>query len=289
MEKKAVYAVILAAFIAGLNGILIKGMPSLTTGAIGWFRAGIPVLFLLPRLIRNKGFKVEGNYKMLILASVINALRMYFYLIAFIYTSIGNAVVLFYIYPLFIPIIEFTLYKTRIRRNQLYLMLLAFVGIGFTYANKTFSFESKDFVGMLAALLAAVGYAFFVSLFKRQTQHCSRNQLLFYQNIAGAVLFLPFLFGIETAVPSEIGVAVFYALLIGIVVFSLFFFGLKNLNATTAASLMYLEVLSAVVLSFFILKEELSWNTYVGGALILISSFFISRLNRKVVNPPKTE
>ena len=45
MEKKAIYAVVLAALIAGSNGILIKAMPSLTTGAIGWFRAGVPVLF----------------------------------------------------------------------------------------------------------------------------------------------------------------------------------------------------------------------------------------------------
>ncbi|MAW95319.1 MULTISPECIES: DMT family transporter [unclassified Leeuwenhoekiella] len=280
MAKKAIYAVILAACIAGLNGILIKKMPDLSTGAIAWFRAGIPVLFLLPGLIRANDFKVSGNYKMLLLASGINALRMYFYLIAFIYTSIGNAVVLFYIYPLFVTIIESLIYKTPIKKTQIYLMLLAFIGIVFTYINKPFSFESKDFIGMLAALLAAVGYAFFVSLFKRQTGHCNRNQLLFYQNIAGAVLFLPFLFGIESPPAEELGIAVFYALLIGILVFSLFFFGLKHLNATTAASLMYLEILSAIIYSYFLLGEKLTWNTYVGGSLILISSFFISRINK---------
>ncbi|MCC4212992.1 DMT family transporter [Leeuwenhoekiella parthenopeia] len=284
MAKKAIYAVILAACIAGLNGILIKKMPALSTGAIGWFRAGIPVLFLLPGLIRANDFKVKGNYKMLLLASGINALRMYFYLIAFIYTSIGNAVVLFYIYPLFITLIESLIYKAPIKKAQIYLMLLAFTGIVFTYLNKPFSFESKDFIGMLAALAAAVGYAFFVSLFKRQTVHCNRNQLLFYQNIAGAVVFLPFLFGIENPVPEQLGIAVFYALLIGIVVFSLFFFGLKHLNATTAASLMYLEILSAIIYSYFLLGEKLTWNTYLGGSLILISSFFISRINKTVTS-----
>ena len=281
MENKAIYAVILAALIAGFNGILIKAMPSLSTGAIGWFRAGVPVLFLLPGLLKARQLKVQGNTRMLLLASVINAVRTYFFLLAFVYTSVGNAIVLFYIYPLFITIIETTVYKAPISKKQVLFMLLAFGGIAFTYADKEFSFESRDFIGMLAAILAAVGYAFFVSIFKRQTQDCNRNQLLFYQNLAGAVLFIPFLFGLKDVALTHMGIGVFYGLLIGIVQFGLFFFGLKHLNATTAASLMYLEVLSAVLLSFFILNEQLSWNTYIGGVLILISSFYISKLNRK--------
>lgn len=281
MENKAIYAVILAALIAGFNGILIKAMPSLSTGAIGWFRAGVPVLFLLPGLLKARQLKVQGNTRMLLLASVINAVRTYFFLLAFVYTSVGNAIVLFYVYPLFITIIETTVYKAPISKKQVLFMLLAFGGIAFTYADKEFSFESRDFIGMLAAILAAVGYAFFVSIFKRQTQDCNRNQLLFYQNLEGAVLFIPFLFGLKDVALTHMGIGVFYGLLIGIVQFGLFFFGLKHLNATTAASLMYLEVLSAVLLSFFILNEQLSWNTYVGGILILISSFYISKLNRK--------
>ncbi|MGO4911237.1 DMT family transporter [Leeuwenhoekiella sp. W20_SRS_FM14] len=282
MTKKAIFAVIIAACIAGFNGILIKAMPSLTTGTIGWFRVGVPVLFLLPSLIYNREIKITGDYKMLILATIINAVRLYFYLVAFIYTSIGNAVVLFYVYPLFVTLIETLIYRTPINKTQIYLIILAFVGIAITYLNKPFSFESNDFIGMMASIMSAVGYAFFVCIFKRQTPNYNKKQLLFFQNLGGALLFLPFLFTMEAPVPAQLGIAVFYALLIGIIVFSLFFFGLKHLNATTATSLMYLEVLSAVILSFLILDEKLTWNTYLGGSLILISSFFISRLNRKV-------
>ena len=281
MTKKAIYAVVFAACIAGLNGILIKAMPSLSTGTIAWFRVGVPALFLIPSLLYKGELKIKGDYKMLLLATVINAIRLYFYLVAFIYTSIGNAVVLFYVYPLFVTLIETFVYKSPIKKTQIYLIILAFVGIAITYLNKPFSFESDDFIGMMAALMSAVGYAFFVCIFKRQTPNYNRKQLLFFQNIGGAVLFIPFLFGIHDVVPAQLGIAVFYALLVGIVVFSLFFFGLKHLNATTATSLMYLEVLSAVILSFLILDEKLTWNTYLGGSLILVSSFFISRLNRK--------
>ena len=282
MTKKAIYAVILAACIAGFNGVLIKAMPSLTTGTIGWFRVGVPVLFLLPSLLYNREIRIKGNRKMLLLATVINAIRLYFYLVAFMYTSIGNAVVLFYVYPLFVTLIETLVYKSPIRKIQVYLMILAFIGIGITYLNKPFSFESNDFIGMLASLLSAVGYASFVCIFKRQTTSYNKKQLLFFQNIGGAVLFVPFLFAMDNVAIPELGIAVFYAALIGLGVFSLFFFGLKYLNPTTATSLMYLEVISAVLLSYFVLGEQLTWNTYLGGSFILMSSFFISRLNRKL-------
>ena len=282
MTKKAIYAVILAACIAGSNGVLIKAMPSLTTGTIGWFRVGVPVLFLLPSLLYNREIRIKGDRKMLLLATVINAIRLYFYLVAFMYTSIGNAVVLFYVYPLFVTLIETLVYKSPISKIQVYLMILAFIGIGITYLNKPFSFESNDFIGMMASLLSAVGYASFVCIFKRQTTSYNKKQLLFFQNIGGAVLFAPFLFTMDNVALPELGIAVFYAALIGLGVFSLFFFGLKYLNPTTATSLMYLEVISAVLLSYFVLGEQLTWNTYLGGSFILVSSFFISRLNRKL-------
>ena len=99
MEKKAIYAVVLAALIAGSNGILIKAMPSLTTGAIGWFRAGVPVLFLLPVLLRTNQLRVKGNTKMLLFASVINAVRTYFFLMAFVYLGMRKLFLLLFLLP----------------------------------------------------------------------------------------------------------------------------------------------------------------------------------------------
>jgi drug/metabolite transporter (DMT)-like permease len=105
--------------------------------------------------------------------------------------------------------------------------------------------------------------------------------MIFYQNIVGAVLFIPFLIGLPTAEIDHLATGIFYGFLIGIIVFKLFFFGLKYLEASTATTLMYLEVITAVLLGHFILDEKLTWNILVGGALILTSSIYISRLNRR--------
>src|SRR5680860_479217 len=127
--KNAVYAVILCALIAGNNGLLIKHMSSMTPGSIAWFRTAIPIIFLIPLLWKEGDLHFRGNNKRMLLASSINAIRMYLYLIAFIYTSIGNAVVLFYTYPIFVTAIEILFLKKKIKKAQLLFLLLAFIGI----------------------------------------------------------------------------------------------------------------------------------------------------------------
>lgn len=283
MQKKAIYAVLFCAILAGNNGLLIKSMASMSTGSIAWFRTAIPIFFLIPFLIKDKELHFRGNTKKMLLASFINAIRMYLYLLAFIYTSIGNAVVLFYTYPLFVTAIEYLFFNQKLKKAQTWFLILAFIGIVITYAGKPFSFDSSDFVGMLSAIGASIGYAVTVILFKSETPNYSRNQLIFYQNLIGALVFVPFLIGLPNAELPQIGIGVFYGFLIGIVVFKLFFYGLKELTAATATTLMYLEVVSAIVLGYFVLDEKLSWNILAGGSLILISSFYISKLNRRKV------
>lgn len=280
MGRKAFYAVVLCALIAGVNGLLIKYMSSMTAGSIAWFRTMIPIVVLAPGLFAQKSQLFRGNYKKMLLASSINAFRIYLYLIAFIYTSIGNAVVLFYSWPIFVSIIGIIFLKEKIKQSHLLLLLTAFAGLILTYADKSFSFENRDFIGMVAALFAAIGYAATVVIFKSETHNSDKNEMIFYQNIISAIIFIPFLTALPEAHLEHIGVAVVYAVLIGVVVYKLFFFGLKYLPASTASSLMYLEVVSAIILSYFILQESLEWNTIVGACLILGSSFFISRLGK---------
>ena len=284
MIKNAVYAVVLCAIIAGTGGLLIKYMSSMNTGSIGWFRTAVPLIFLIPVLWKEGDLHFRGNNKRMLMASSINAIRLYLYLIAFIYTSIGNAVVLFYSYPLFVTAIEIMFLKRKIKKEQLLFLTLAFIGIIITYLGKPFSFQSRDFIGMFAAIGASLGYAVTVIIFKSESLNYSQNKLIFYQNIVGSVVFIPFLISLPTAEIAHVGTGIFYGILIGVVVFKLFFFGLKHLTAATATTLMYLEVVSAILLGYFVLDEILTWNTLVGGGLILTSSIFISKLNRKAAN-----
>lgn len=279
--KKAVYAILLCALIAGNNGILIKYLSTMSTGTIAFFRSMVPLLILSPILFSKTQPIFTGNYKKMLLASVINVIRIYLYLVAFIYTSIGNAVVLVYTWPIFVFSIEVAYRGKPLKKSHVALLLLAFIGMVITYSNKTFSFENNDILGMIAAVLSALAYAITVVLFKSESGNYSQAQIIVYQNLISALFFLPFIFFMPEVQWQQIGVGVFYGFLIGIVVFKLFFYGLKYLEASTASSLMYLEVVSAIILAYFLLNETVTPNTVIGGALIMLSSYFITRTNTK--------
>lgn len=279
--KKAVYAILLCALIAGNNGILIKYLSTMSTGTIAFFRSMVPLLILSPILFSKTQPIFTGNYKKMLLASVINVIRIYLYLVAFIYTSIGNAVVLVYTWPIFVFSIEVAYRGKPLKKSHVALLLLAFIGMVITYSNKTFSFENNDILGMIAAVLSALAYAITVVLFKLESGNYSQSQIIVYQNLISALFFLPFIFFMPEVQGQQIGVGVFYGFLIGIVVFKLFFYGLKYLEASTASSLMYLEVVSAIILAYFLLNETVTPNTVIGGALIMLSSYFITRTNTK--------
>ncbi len=278
MNQKAIYAVLLSALIAGTNGLLIKYMTSMTAGSIAWFRTVVPVFLLASWMFSKRIPFFRGNYKKMLGASVINTFRIYLFLISYIYTSIGNAVILFYSWPIFVTLLGVLFLKEKVSKYQWFLILLAFVGLTISYAHKSLSFEDKDFVGMLAAVGASVGYAITVVIFKSEAQNYDKNELIFYQNFASVILFFPFLYiNFPVAEWSDIGIATIYGFLIGVVVFSLFFYGLKHLKAATTSSLMYLEVVSTILLGHLVLKESLEPNMIWGGALIVLSSFLLTK------------
>ncbi len=275
MKEKAYLAILMGATIGGTGGVFIKYI-SMPATSIAWVRMTVPCVLLTIWILSN-GIRVfRGNYKVMLGGSVINAVRMYLFLVAFIYTSIGNAIIIFYTWPIFATLFGVTLLKERISRRQVWLLLLAFTGIIIAYSNQTFSFDNQDFIGMSAAIGSAFLYALTVIIFKSESEHYTRNEIIFYQNIIGAFVFLPFFILNEPApTQTDIILGIAYGLLIGMVAYNFFFFGLKYLDASRASMLTYTEVVSAVLLSYFIIGDVLSWNMIVGGGCIILSTLLL--------------
>lgn len=206
--------------------------------------------------------------------SVLGTIRMVFFFAAYYYTSIGNAVIIFYTFPIFVALFGFWIIKEQVTQRQILLMVIAFAGIILVFSNKEFSFKSLDFIGMLASLLSAIIYALTVVLFKSETKNYSWKELIFYQNFMGLFLLLPF-FQLSKATTMDYTLGLSYATLIGLGVFGLFFFGLRRLKASVASALMYMEVVSAIVLSYLFMGEILTWPMLVGASMIIGSSVLL--------------
>ena len=280
MKTRAILAILLCACIAGTSGIFIKYMTTMDSGSLAWMRTGIPVLLILPFILYKRLGFFRSNPRMVLIASGLNATRMFLFFMAFIYTSIGTAIITLYTWPIWVSILGAIFLKEDFRIQQWIFLLTAFVGIIIAYSDQTFSLADRDFVGILAAVGSAFFYSWTVIVFKKEIKNYHPLEIVFYQNLIGAVVFFPFLWMIMPSVDvTHLQVGVCYALIVGVGVFGLFFYGLNYLKASVASSLMYVEVVSAIVLSYLILDDQLSPRMMMGGSLILISSFMITRLN----------
>ena len=279
MRLNPLVSVLAAGIIFGFSGYFVKIL-QLNVFLISFYRLFIPlVIILIWFFIRKyplmKVFK--PGYKMMLVASLLNAIRQFLYFFGFLSTSIGNAVIIHYTWPLFTGLFSWIFLKEKISARNRGLILTAFAGIIVVYSNQEFSFSNKDFVGMSAMLLSALIYASSVIIYKKLNNVFSKTETLFYQNFLGVFIFLPFVFISPTPEIWQFSVLLAYVLMIGVIAYLLFFYSLKTMPASRATHYLYVEVIVAVMTGVFFFGESLELNTIVGGILILLSMFFIRR------------
>lgn len=277
MKLNPYLAIIIAATIGGSSGVFIK-LIDLPATTITFFRMAVPVIVLLGYL-HYKGTKLfRGNYRIMMVASVLNATRMFLFFVGYLYTSIGNAVIILFTWPIFGSLFSAIFLKEKVSLRTALLIGLAFMGIVIMYLNKEISFGNEDFIGMAAMLLSAILFSVTAVIFKKELVYYSRTETIFYQNLVGAVAFLPLLF-IHAPVPSalQIGAASLYGFLIGIVAFTLFFHALRRLKMSHYALFTYWEVIAALFFGVLFFREQITWNMLVGGSLILATGIMLRK------------
>ncbi len=284
MKLNPYLAVIFATTIGGSSGVFIK-LLNLPSTSITFFRVFIPVIILLAYFGGKKVKLFQGNYKIMLVASGLNAARMFLYMFAYLYTSIGNAVILLFTWPIFATIFGAIFLKEKVNKKTASLIGLAFLGIVIMYSNKEINFGSNDFLGMGSMLLSAIIFSITAVIFKKELKNYSKTETIFYQNLLGAIVFLPFIF-INKPLPTitQTSVASIYAFLVGIVGFLLFFYALKKLKMSHFSLFTYWEVPVALIFSVIFFKEVITLNMILGGALIIVAGLLLRREKPTVQN-----
>jgi len=140
----------------------------------------------------------------------------------------------------------------------------------------------QDILGISSMLVSAALHGMAIVLLKRARPGKSKFETTFFQNLVGAVVFLPVLLLSEVELALyQIGIGLYLGFFVGIVGFTLFFVGLHRASAARVGNLAYFEVVVAVTLSVLVLREPLAWNTVAGGCLIVVSVLFSQRGGRR--------
>ncbi len=276
--------VLVAAAIWGTSGVAIH-YADLPSGIIAFFRMAVPAIVLGGWFLVRRYRLSRDGLLLKLGASSINAVRMYFFFTAYRLTSVANAVVSLYTWPIFAAVFARIILGEKISGRRAILLLLAFTGIPLLYLPALTSPDSsgmEDILGITSMLLSAALHGIVIILLKLARPGKSRFESTFFQNVVGAFVFLPVLLFSDVSISSfQVGVGIYLGFFVGVVGFTLFFMGLHSASAAHVGNLAYFEVIVAVALSVLILREPLRWNTVAGGALIVVSVLLSHRYSQR--------
>ena len=174
-------------------------------------------------------------------------------------------------YIVLTPIFSKIINKTSISGKSYLFSLTGFLGI-FLIASNSYD----QLFGNLFTLICATGYALHIVMVERYIKNQNISQLMFVQSLIGTLLCVPFLnleqfsFKIQYIIPI-----LFLGFVVNFAAFYLQLYGQKIINASTAALLLSLEAIFALIIGILYVGEVLNITNWAGVFLVLLSIFLV--------------
>ncbi len=203
-------------------------------------------------------------------------------------TTVGVATLCYYMEPTIVTLLSPLLFRERLGAKKILCALAAVAGMvlvsGVTEENRA----GVNPQGVLLGLGAAVLYSAVVILNKK-TPGVDAYQKTTVQLLSAGLVMIPYLLltGGFPSGPCDAR-AVILLLVVGVVhtgiAYVLYFGCMDRLRAQSIAIFSYIDPVSALLFSAFLLKEPLS-AAGIAGAVLIIGSAIISELHGKEQNP----
>ena len=186
-------------------------------------------------------------------------------------TSTINSGVVTGFYIVLTPIFSKIINNTSLSGKSYLFSLTGFLGI-FLIASNSYD----QLFGNLFTLICATGYALHIVMVERYIKNQNISQLMFVQSLIGTLLCVPFLnleqfsFKIQYIIPI-----LFLGFVVNFAAFYLQLYGQKIINASTAALLLSLEAIFALIIGILYVGEVLNITNWAGVFLVLLSIFLV--------------
>jgi len=270
-----------------LQNVLMLNLAMLcisTSGALGrylttppilsiWWRAAFALFFLglycyWKRF--NFRFKVEKYGFVFFASGLLMAVHWVTYFYALQWSNVAIAMLSLFTFPIMTALLEPLLLKTTFQKYHLLLSILVLIGIGFLAPE--FQFENTMTQGLLIGLLSAFAFSLRNILLKTQVQQFNGSILMFYNVLVTFVLLIPALFYYQSVeVKSQLPVFFLLGLITTAIGHTLFLNSFKHFSVSTASIIGGMQPIYGILLAFLFLKEVPTWNSWIGGSLILLT------------------
>lgn len=249
---------------ACMNAI-VKFLTDVSPFQIVFFRSGSSLFFTFGFLLKNKIPIIGTRNKLLIIRGLVGVTSMTLFFMSIKYLSVGTAVSLRYIAPIFAAIFAVILLKEKIKILQWFFFIMAFVGViilkGFDTQLNTYGL----FLVLLAAVFSGLVYIIISKIGRSEHPVVVVNYFMVIATIVGGVL----------SIKNWVNPNGYEWLLL----FSLGFFGyfgqvymtkaFQTASTSQVAPFKYIEVVFTVLFGIFVFKEIYTLWSVIGITLIV--------------------
>lgn len=281
--KRSQIQLISAMLIFGSLGLFVRQLP-LPSAVIAALRAGIGAGVLgLYKVIRHTPLQLPKSFQArlaLLISGILLGSNWVFLFEAYRRTTVSVATLCYYLAPILVAF--FTLMRSRtFNRRSGILLLSALIGLGLLI-NPGAQLGSDPVIGISFGLIAALMYAGII-LINPYFKAVSGLDSSCLQLLIAALILLLYLFIQPPMIHWKAINTIQWGLVLvlGIVhtgiAYALYFSALPKLNSTTAAFLSYIDPISALLFSGYLLHEPFTILQIVGAVLILGVSWKLGR------------
>ena len=298
--NKATIKVLIAMLLWGSLGVFVKNI-SLDSVEIAFFRGIIGSVFLgivlFIRMQNNK--KLEENNKLedenkkpgkksiiiLIISGMAIGFNWVFLFNSYNYITVANATIVYYLAPVIVIFVSPIFLKEKLTLKKVLAVICAMIGLVLIVRTGSSNGNVNLTQGIINAFAAACLYASVIIL-NKFIKNVDDYTKTFIQLFMASMVLLPWVIYRNNIIFDSPKSIILIAIL-GIahtgIAYCLYFSAMKELKAQSIAILGYLDPVSSVVFSIFLLKEPFSIYQLIGGVIILLSAVIAER------NPkPKT-
>lgn len=280
--------------IKNLSGLLLATLFISTSGVLGkyiampsevivWFRSVIAMVILYV-FCRFKKIDLTIQSRRHLFPFLMGGIFMgahwitYFYALKLSNVAIG--MLSLYTFPVMIAFLEPLFLK--IKFNPIHIVLGLMVLLGLYILAPDFDIKNTQVQGVLFGLLSALCYSIRILILKQYVQQYNGVMLMFYQVVIITVTLVPVLFFMDVSgFQEQLPYLLLLALLTTAIGHSLMVHSLQFFSASTASIISSIQPVFGILLAFIFLNEIPTWNTFIGGSLILATVIIESIRSRK--------
>jgi len=285
LKKGYIYS-IFSAILFGSAGLFVKlaftfGIDSISLLTLQYIIA-VPLMFLLMYIFNRKSFVVTKAQllRLAVLGVIGNTFMTVFYYLSFNYLPIPMVAILLYTYPLMVFIYSSVFKEHSINFKKLIAVVVAFLGCVLTLdiLSGNFKYSLK---GVIFALTCAMFYAFMNIYSEEKLQGLEPLVINAYSTLFSLISLMLFKFPLfifkGNVSLSVLGYTAILAIFCEIIPLTLLYAAIKHIGALKVSIIGNLEIPTAMLVSFFILHEQIGNIQIIGTGLVVYAIYSIRK------------